>query len=77
MSVTVRRDRGLLSLVAPLRLRRRRNETHRTLGQRRDGETGIDAEVGADHRAIADVHVLVAEDAVAVIDNTVLEASRR
>src|SRR5271157_4480409 len=44
-----------------------REEGHGALGEGGDGEAGVYAEVGADDGAVADVHIFVAEDAVAMV----------
>src|ERR1019366_7176355 len=63
---------GLLSRVIPVRLRCRGDETHRAFRQRGDGQAGIDAQIGCDHRPVADIHVLISENAVAIIHYAVL-----
>src|ERR1035438_6562525 len=54
--------------IVPTGIGRGGNETHRALGERGDGQAGIDAEIGRHYRPIADVHILVAEHAVARVD---------
>ena len=44
------------------------------LGQGGDRQAGVDADVGRDRRAVADHQVLVAEDALARVDDAVLGA---
>ena len=41
-----------------------RDEAHRPFRQRADRQAGIHAQVGRDHRAVANVHILVAEQAI-------------
>ena len=50
---------------------------HRVLGERGDRQAGVDADVRRDRRAVADEQVLVAEDALAGVDDAVLGASGR
>src|SRR5450631_1263100 len=68
------RERGLgtASHVVPLRLARGRNQTHRALGQCGDGQARIDSEITRQNRAVADVHIAIAKDPMAMIDDAVL-----
>ncbi len=61
--------------IVPVSVGGERDEAHGALGQCGNGQAGIDAEIGGHHRAVADVHVFVAEYAVTRIDNTVVEES--
>jgi hypothetical protein len=58
--------------VVPLRFCSGRDEAHRSLGERSDGEAGVDTKIGRDHRAIADVHVAVAKDAVLGVNDAMI-----
>ena len=51
-----------------------RDLAHRVLGQGGDRQARVDADVGRDRRAVADQQVLVAEDALARVDDAVLGA---
>ena len=42
-----------------------RDVAHRPLGERADGEAGVDAQVGGDHGTVADIEVPVAEQTIA------------
>src|SRR6185312_7168662 len=48
---------------------RRRDATHRTLGERGDREARVHADVRRDRGPVADEQVLVAEDAMVRVDN--------
>ena len=48
-----------------------RDKTHGALGQRSNGQAGIDTEVGRHHRSVTDVHIPVAKDAVVIINHPV------
>src|ERR1035438_1429746 len=57
--------------IVPIGVCRGGNETHRALGEGGDGQTGVDAKISCHYRSIADVHVFVAEDAMARVDYSV------
>src|ERR1039458_1215119 len=57
--------------VVPLCLGGWRDMAHRPLGERADGQAGVDPEVGGDHGAVADVQVPICEQAMARIDHAV------
>src|ERR1035438_2102547 len=59
------------SRIVPIGVCRGGNETHRALGEGGDGQTGVDAKISCHYRSIADVHVFVAEDAMARVDYSV------
>src|ERR1035438_8436934 len=57
--------------VVPLRLSLGRNQTHCPLGQCGDRQARIDSEITGQHRAVADVHIAIAKDPMAMVDYAV------
>src|ERR1039458_3230526 len=66
MSVTTAMDVPLRRVI-PFRPRCWLYITHGTFGDGTNGQAGIHAQVGSEHRAIADVHVLVPKNAIPMI----------
>ena len=58
--------------VVPCRFRHRRDEGHRALRQRGDGQAWVDAEIRSQYRSIADVQIAVAKDAVVRVNDAKL-----
>src|SRR4051794_4623450 len=56
--------------VVPPIARGGRNVAHRALGERRDCEARVHAEIRRDHGPIADIRISVTEQAVALVDHT-------
>src|SRR5579864_2158106 len=59
-----------LRRVIPRCATRWRHETHRALRERGDGQAGIHTEVGSQHRTIANVHVVIPEDAMLAVNHS-------
>src|ERR1035438_9372115 len=71
MSVTTAIDAPLRSVI-PFRPRCWLYITHGPFGDGTNGQAGIHAQVGSEHRAIADVHVLVPKNAIPMIHHSTL-----
>src|SRR5690348_2269840 len=62
---------GLRSVV-PNCLRDRADEAHGSFGEGGNRKAGIHSQVGSDDRSITDVHVRITENAMAMVDDSIV-----